>query len=80
MDAIAFHTLNLVLGDPLSRTDYSDANIGAVFYRWPCGCNAVCADGIKCTDLTWCEAHKDLSWPDRDHKTDVKKSRADTTL
>lgn len=59
LNAVAFRTLCLVLGEPKStRSD----GASSVLYRWSCGCAATCADGYKCTDLGWCEQHADLLW------------------
>lgn len=59
LNAVAFRTLCLVLGEPRStRTNGTNA----VLYRWRCGCSATSEDGYKCKNLSWCEKHRDLLW------------------
>ena len=65
MNSVAFRTLYLVLGAPASSIVHDDIQ-AVVTYHWPCGCTALCADGYKCTDLQWCEQHRELLWfPER---------------
>jgi hypothetical protein len=55
MDVVSFRALCLVLGEAVAAGKKAEA----IVYRWRCGCQAECADGQRCTHISFCAAHSD---------------------